>query len=318
MPTGIILKSASHEVSDEVREKNLQAVVESAGFEVAPPEAPAEPKREEFKTEEEFEAAQVAWEDKEAEEAKKQEDEAPPPPRKSRKTRAIERATAELKRENEELRKKLEAQGTAPPKEAAKEAPKETTRPKRSDFAQDEAGAQAYEDALLAWGVQKALTDKALKDAQTADQQRFEANIQNYAVQVEEAKEAHDDWDDVVNQDIFIGKEVQLAILEQENGAEVIYYLGRHPAYAAKLGEMSPLSAVMEVGRLSARLNTGAAAPAEANDEDKPKPKPKVPAPVRTVNTGGSSANPTFADIAARPNYPGKAKDLRAVQAAGR
>jgi hypothetical protein len=321
MPTGIILKSASHEVSDEVREKNLQAVVERAGYEVAEkPEVTAEPKREDFKTEEEFEAAHVGWQDKQ--EAKPaaaagEEEEEVAPPRKSRKTRAIERATAELKRENEELRKKLEESGkTVTPK--TEEAPKEAARPKRADFEQGDDGQQKYEDALIAWGLDKGIKDKAVKDAQAADQARFNENLLSYKAQVEEAKDTYEDWDDVVNQDIHIGREVQLAILEQENGAEVVYYLGRHPAYARKLGELSPLSAVMEVGRLSARLKTGAPAPGEAHSEEPTKPKPKVPAPVRTVSTAGSSAALTFAEIAAKPSYPGKARDLRAAQAAER
>lgn len=316
MPSGIILKSASHEVSDEVREKNLQAVVEAAGYEVAQPEAAVEPQRDDFKTEEEFEAAHVEWQEKEeaevGEEVEEKEEKPAAAPKKSRRERAVDRATQKLQDEIAELKKKLEA------KPSAKEEPKEAVKPKRADFAQDEDGEQKYEDALIAWGVEKAKKDGAVKDAETASKARFEQNIQNYAAQVEEAKDEHEDWDDVVNQDIFIGKEVQLAILEQENGAEVIYYLGRHPAYATKLGEMSPLSAVMEVGRLSSRLKTGAAAPAEANGERTPKPKPKVPAPVRTVSTAGSSEGLTFAEIAAKPNYPGKAKDLRMAAAAAR
>src|SRR6266702_3928674 len=105
MPTGIILKSASHEVSDEVREKNLKAVVEGAGYEVAKePEAEAEPKREDYKSEEEFETAHVEWQDKQDKQDKKEEAEAvaekpaaSAPPKKSRRERAVERATANLK-----------------------------------------------------------------------------------------------------------------------------------------------------------------------------------------------------------------------------
>jgi hypothetical protein len=305
MPTGIILKSASHEVSDEQREKNLQAVVEGAGYEVAPKEVEAqtEPKREEFKTEEEFEAAHVEWQDKEEKAAEEAEKAAAPVVKKpSRRERAVERATAAMKSENEKLKadlaKALEG----------KQPPKDVPRPKRLDFADDE----KYEDALLAWGVENAKKETAVKDAQTAAQQRFERNVQNYTAQVEEAKEEYPDWDEVVNKDIFIGKEVQLAILEnEENAAEVIYYLGRHPAYAKKLGEMSPLSAVMEVGRLSSRLKTGASSRDEANGEEPRKQKAKLPEPVKPVGSGTPSGSPTFAEIAARPNYPGKARDLR-------
>lgn len=325
MPSGIILKSASHEVSDEVREKNLAAVVEAAGYEVAQPEAPVEPKRDSFKTEEEFEAAHVEWQEKQEEvevddkeEDEEKEEQAAAPPKKSRKQRAVDRATQDLQkklREAEERLAKLEG------KPAVKEEPKEAPRPKRADFADGEAGQQEYEDKLMAWGVEDAKKKSAIKDAEDANKSRFEQNIQNYAAQVEEAKDQYEDWDEVVNQDLFIGKETQLAILELENGAEVIYYLGRHPVQAKKIGELcraNPLSAVMEVGRLSSRLKTGAPAPGEANGERTPKTKPKVPAPVRTVSTAGSSEGLTFAEIAQKPNYPGKARDLRLAAAAAR
>lgn len=319
MPTGIVLKSASHEVSEEQREKNLAAVVEAAGYELPEKEAPVEPKRDDFKSEEEFEAAHVAWQDTQDEKEDEKEEEievatSPATKKPSRKERAVARATAELQRKYDAAQLRIAEL------EKKEEPAKEQPRPKRADFESDE----KYEDALLAWGVVKATQEKAVKDAQEAEKARVEQIIGNYGLQVEEAKEAHPDWDELKakfeKEDVNIGNATQLAILELENGAEVTYYLMRHPAYAAKLGKMSQVSAVMEVGRLSAKLNggTGASASDEADSEEKPKPKPKVPAPVRTVSTGGSSAVLTFAEIAAKPDYPGKAKDLRAAQAAGR
>src|SRR5277367_5609945 len=182
MPTGIILKSASHEISDEVREKNLAAVVESAGYEVQEKaeDVLSEPQRNGFKTEEEFEAAHVAWQDKEDDKEEKAAEAAAPKPtvepkKLSRRERAVERATAELKKQNEDLQKRLEAlEGKKP---ADKTEPETQVRPKRADFDSDE----TYEDALLAWGVQKTLSDKALKDVEKASQSRFNETIQNYA-----------------------------------------------------------------------------------------------------------------------------------------
>jgi hypothetical protein len=319
MPTGIVLKSASHEVSDEVRQKNLQAVVESAGYEVAEPEAPAEPKRDDFKTEEEFEAAHVEWQEaQEAVETKEiEEEEQKPAAKPSRKQRAIDRATQKLQ---EELRQAKERLAVL---ESKKEPEKELVKPKRAEFGEGNEGDEKYEEALIAWGVEKTKKEGAIKDAEAANKARFEEHVQNYAAGIEEVREAHDDYDELKErfekEDVFIGKETQLALLELENGAEVTYYLMRHPAAAAKLGEtcrVNPLSAVMEVGRLSMRLKTGAPAPGEANGEETRKSKPKVPAPVRTVNTGGSSEGLTFAEIAAKPNYPGKAKDLRRAMSA--
>jgi hypothetical protein len=204
------------------------------------------------------------------------------PPRLSRKERAIARATAPLL----EKIKQLEAQ----PATAKEEPPKEAAwaKPKRADFASDE----AYDGALLRWGKEN---------------ERAQAIFQSYHAQVQRAKESYPDWDDVVNQSIHIGRDAQVAILELENAAEVVYYLGKNPSYAAKLGQMSPAAAIMEVGRLSARLN----GTPSGEEYEYRRPRPKVPAPVRTVSTAGSSATPSFAEIAAKPNYPGKAQDLK-------
>lgn len=236
------------------------------------------------------------------------------PPRKSRKERAIERATADLRRENEELRRQVGAGKTTAPKD---ETPNETPKPKRADFAQDEAGQEAFEDALVAWGNEKFAVEQALSSAQIAEQRHLERNLKNYAAQLEEAKEAHDDWDELEEKfkanDVFIGHATQIAILEMANGPEITYHLMRNPEKAAELGRMSQGAAFAEVVRLSDRLKTGEPAHNGSGGEEYEyrRPRPKVPAPVRTVSTGGPSGNPTFAEIAARPNYPGKARDLK-------
>jgi hypothetical protein len=239
----------------------------------------------------------------------------PTPPRKSRRERLIERATAPLL----EKIKQLEAgrtQGAAP---AQPEAVAAQPKPKRAEFASDE----DFEDALVAWGNEKFAAEKAEKDAQAARQQYqdaqrqyLERNLRSYAAQVKEAKETYPDWDEVVNQDVFIGTAVQLAVLELDNAADIIYWLGKHPADAAKLGQMTPPRAIIEVGILSAKLKTGVSSNGEGYEYRRP--KPRIPAPVRTVSTGGTSTGLTFAEIAAKPPYPGKARDLKIAAAAER
>jgi hypothetical protein len=274
MAEGLILKSASFEPGgDAAREEHLEATLEAAGYEVAQPEVPAA----------EGDSATLAGKE--------------PSPRKSRKERAVERATAPLL---EKIKQLETGAGTVRPVQA--EAVEARPKPQKADFANDE----EWEAALIAWGTQKALTDKAHEDAQAAERQFYEQNLRNYGAQTREAKTRYKDWDAVVNQDIYIGRDAQLAILEQENGAEVIYWLGKNPAHAKKLGEMRPVSAIREVERLSVRLAGGG--------PSGERPRPKVPAPVRTVSTAGTSEPLSFAEIAARPNYPGKARDLKRAQ----
>lgn len=237
------------------------------------------------------------------------------PPRKTRRERAIDRATAPLL----ERIKQLEA--GQPQRAAQAEAVVAEPKPQRADFAQDEAGQEAFENALVRWGVENFAVEKALKDAQEAERRHCERNLKNYGAQVKEAKEVHKDWDELEKKfkanDVFIGNGTQSAILEMENGAEVTYYLMRHPDKAAELGKMAQGAAFAEVVRLSDRLKTGASA-YNGGEERLLRPKPRVPAPVRTVSTGGPSGSPTFAEIAARPNYAGKARDLKRALAAER
>lgn len=268
MADGVILKSGSYDpAGEEGREEKLESVLEDAGYEAV--ETETVPAGGEAATHVETQ------------------------PRKSRKERAIERATAPLRAEIERLKAgqpQRATQAVAQPK------------PQRADFADDE----AFEDALVAWGNQKFAAEKASQDAQAAQRQQDEQIIRNYSAQVERAKKVHPDWDQLKakfdRDDVFIGDATQLAILEdQEHGAEITYFLMRNPDKARELGRMSQIKAVKEIDRLSARLAGNGA-------------RPRVPAPVRTVNTAGSSAAPTFAEIAARPNYPGKAKDLKRVE----
>lgn len=136
---------------------------------------------------------------------------------------------------------------------------------------------------------------------QLTPQQQLEKNLRSYGAQVKEAKEKYNDWRETVGREVFIGQGVQMAILEQANGAEVCYYLGKHPNFAAKLGELSKtgreLTAIREVERLSARL-----APSTARTQAPPR------RPVRPPDDA------TFSEIAAMPNFPGKGRALKRAQ----
>jgi hypothetical protein len=65
-------------------------------------------------------------------------------------------------------------------------------------------------------------------------QERVEQSVRNYGEQLKTAKTKYPDWEKTVKQEIFIGREVQHAIIQQPNGADVVYYLGQHPEYAKK------------------------------------------------------------------------------------
>ena len=287
MPSGIILQSASHGATEEAVNK----VLEANGYEVDKPEPKteenAEPQRDQFETEEAFEEAHVAWQDAQPKTEEEDNEDEPVETlrRKGKFAKRVDKLTAPLRREISDLRKQLEEA-----KSGKKiEEPQEVKRPVRADFKSDE----EFQDALIEWGVARANEKNAVRAAEDEQRAQLETNLANYRSQVEDFKESHDDWDEVVNQDLPMHQSVQLAVMEEDNGAEVIYYLGKHPEFTRKLHEMSPLSAVMEVGRLSQRLKTGAGRSPAATGGTTEKPKPRVPAPITPVRTAAASTSPT-------------------------
>jgi hypothetical protein len=304
MPSGIILSSGSQGATQEAIEK----VLTDHGYEADKPEVtvtePAEPKREDFETDEAFEAAQEefaakAEEAAEEEEERKEKERLAKLPKTSRRQRAVEKATKELREENKKLAERLAALEGKKPETAQ---PK-IQAPKREDFATD----AEYEEAMFDYRYKVRRAKEDADAAQNAQQTRLKENFENYQTAVETFKDEHDDWDEVVNQQLPIHESVYLAIIEQENGPQVTYYLGKHPDFARRLAEMTPLSAVMEVGRLADRLKGGQ----KPEAGEKPKPKPRLPEPVKPVSTAATSSSLTSAEAA-------KSRDFRAFKAAQR
>lgn len=135
-------------------------------------------------------------------------------------------------------------------------------------------------------------------DRALTPEQRQEQNLKDYfGGQLKHAKQKYEDFDAVVNQNIFIGVEVQKALLSMPNAAEVVYALGRQPALARKIGETcktNPQAAIAEVRKLSQHV---------------PAPERVSTRPVRPSEK--ALEDMTFAEVAALPKYPGKTRDLR-------
>lgn len=329
MPKGIILTSGSEGATQE----DLDKVLAAAGYEAEEPEAvetttPEAPKREDFESDEDFEDAQAEHEKANPPEAKDQgkkteeeeeedEEEGEQKPAKvSKFKRRISRAIEPYKRENEELKRRVEALEKGGKVEDKKAAVEANPRPKRAEFTDDE----KYEDALVKWGVADALAKNEKKTEQGKQQETLNTKLKTYQAAVEEFREnlETDDWDEVVgNEDIPMLPSTQLAIIELANAAEVTYYLGRHPEYAKKMSEMSDLAAVMEVGRLSAKLAgkavSGSARPGAGRSE-KPKTRQLAPKPVNPVSSAATSSTLTSKAAAAARNF----KAFKQAQRAGR
>ena len=207
----------------------------------------------------------------------------------------------EQKKELEALKQRLLAveQG-GKPQPKAEEQPKAeakteaTPKPTVDQFQTYEEFTEALADWKLDQKLQKIEAQKqeqAQKDAQAAANKTA---VEKWNEQIEDAKERYDDFEDVVGRSSLIPNEVAVAITRMRNGADVAYFLGKHPETCKKLMKMGNegdlLSAIAEVGGISREL-----LPTEEDEEtgeQVPKVTTKAKVPVRPV--AGSSTRSTI------------------------
>ncbi len=251
--------------------------------------------------------------------------------------REAERNNENLKTQLEELQRKVAELETGKPKAGAEEPPPASTEkpaaaedpePAVADF-------ESYEEWLKKhqqWTVrqetaplratieelQKQLRESAETEAAARARQPI---AEAWAQQVDQAKKAHEDFDEVLAASAEAGIEATPAmvqeLLESAQGGEVAYYLASHPEECLRIAELTAVPekptpeqvgkavrlAAREIALIEQRLTapaaaaTAPAAPAAPAGEkpkspETPKPKPSAPpAPVETVGT--RSAAPT-------------------------
>lgn len=173
----------------------------------------------------------------------------------------------------------------------------EDKKPKVDDF-------EIYEEfteALGKWSARQEYGRIQAEDAQRAQDEETKATVDAYNQRAEKARAAHEDFEEVVGQNIEIPISVQMAIIELDNGPEVAYHLGKNPELCKKLNDLSPLKAVAEIGRVSAILAGTAQEAAKPPDlstvqETGKSPAPKkpassAPAPIVPVGGGQTKTN---------------------------
>lgn len=106
-------------------------------------------------------------------------------------------------------------------------------------------------------------------------------------VEKTKARVGEENWNSALDQEIVIGRKTQLAILQEDNGPQICYYLGRNPEEARRLGKMKASEAVEEVRRLSSKLM-------QEQGRDVRPPE-----------------NSSVEEFIAAPNYPGKYRDVK-------
>ena len=82
-----------------------------------------------------------------------------------------------------------------------------------------------------------------------------QVRIEHLSVLAIKARQKHPDFDETIGQLKLPASQVMLeAILDSELGAEIMYWLGKHPTDCKLIGDLEPLSVVREIGRIEGTI----------------------------------------------------------------
>jgi hypothetical protein len=190
---------------------------------------------------------------------------------------ALENELEAERRANADLRARLEK-----PSETVAQPVKAEGKPSRVSFKTDE----EYIEALTDWKI----AQREAANAQQAEAAERGEVVAAYNHRVAELRAEHDDFDEVVGQDIQIPLGAIEAIYRLgDEGPEVSYFLGKNPEVCDDLRDMHWMDAVRAVGEIAASLRKEHAK--ESSPESTTRRTP--PPPVRAV--GGTSARSSIA-----------------------
>lgn len=321
MSTDVVVASTT----DTQESINIAAGLPAEGvIEVAPKTGEEQPKDGEVQTDPAKKTESVSEADKkESKEASKETKEDDDPEKKNGVQKRIDRLTSRvydaegekdrLTQENSDLKAKLSQLDKATKAESVAE-PGKLIRPKESDFTNHD----DYIEALTVFNTKKTLAEQKVADAKAAETAYTTQVHKQYEEGAKKAMADHEDFEEVLTQNIEIPNAVRVAIVSMRGaGAEIAYQLGKDPALCTELlriaKEEGDILAVMEFGRhfggkkveASVAAVTEsikaeeAAEKAKTNDKETPKPKPvsSAPAPVTPVAAHATTSSVSIDEL---------------------
>lgn len=161
---------------------------------------------------------------------------------------ASEHELSEANKRLEQLEKAV--QGMRPPKEDD-----------YTDYAE-------YQAALSAYNSVKILDERQMTNAKAeietrqerhkqAEQQRQAEARRTFEESCVEAREKYADFDQVARRpDLPVTPAMADMIVGMDGGTDVLYHLGKNPEMAARIAQLPPVQAALEIGRIEAGLAT--------------------------------------------------------------
>jgi hypothetical protein len=223
-------------------------------------------------------------------------------------TKQREAARDEAKREREareslEVRfKELEAR-VNPPAKADDEVGEEPRPDQFSDMYE-------YAKALAEYTADKKMAERDQQDKARKAAAEQEVKFKAWADRVNAAKNQLPDFDDMVqSSDVKVSDPVRDAIIESEYGPQILYYMAENAEFAKKLGDMSIVSAVREIGKVEARYERDAKV--SAPEAKAVVGKSRAPAPISPLR---GAVNTVDAGLDSDGNFHGTYQQWKAAR----
>lgn len=180
-----------------------------------------------------------------------------------------EQRAAQLEREFNELKGKIA------PTQAEPEAPK---KPDRQNFASE----NEYVDAMIQWGVDQRLAEKAEEDRKARIEQERAKMVEAAESRINRAAELVPDFREVVGGvDAEVPPAVAGYMQKSEMFAEIAYHLAKNPEILVSLAKLAPDEQLVKIGRIESTLspfepktaqNDNTSSKNSSNGQDNPAP----------------------------------------------
>lgn len=177
-------------------------------------------------------------------------------------------------RERDALQAKFDALNNTPSKEQVK-------APTLEEHDYDD---EAYNKAAISYQVQQELAKQSATANQAAQQAKSQRSQAEFSERI--TKLGKEDFSDKANAVPELPAGVADALMDLSNGAELIYHLGSHLDQADALANMTPMAAMVEIGRMSVEMN------------NKPEIKPSAaPDPIEPIQAGSALSSEVGDDM---------------------
>jgi hypothetical protein len=198
----------------------------------------------------------------------------------------------------EYLRREIEALKQGKPQEQAKDEPAGNDenfglkKPNLDDFEDYNDYTEALTDYKVDLKLAKAEAQRAREAEQSAIKEKvttFQSRVKEFATKVEDFQEVISDVDHIVPSPIL-----QRALIESDNGPELMYALAKDPKEYKRINELSQSGVDRSLGKLEAKLEMSKTSTEPV--KKKVKKKTKAPKPLGKVGTKGKGVAKSIYD----------------------